>query len=198
MYGKYFTRPRTEEFMNARIKPYLLLAAMLFCGFSTISAYAAGGETGGGANSINGKLIDEYFHPISTESAYKSVQSILAVLHAKLQPTDNSSDVPMGSPDWWRSELQATFDKTPRQLSWYFIPGKVKNLTEPITGIPFPSDQVAVQTATGDVWVDEDLFRSKNLKPDDLKALQISTILHEIVLRTAHQQDLYLSYQLKH
>ncbi len=164
-----------------------------------VRTLAMGTKDGGGANSINGKLIEEYLHPISSEPAYKqSVRPLLAVLNAKLKPAAEPGNLQIGSQDWWKSELQDLFAASQKDLTWYFISGKLKQLTEPVTGIPFPSDQVAVQTAAGEVWVDEDLFRSKKLKPDELLALQASTIVHEIVLRASIKQDVYLAYQFHH
>jgi hypothetical protein len=164
---------------------------------SQIDQLIMGGNSGGGANSIDGHLIEDYIKSINSEATYKSkVRPFLQMLHAKLQ-SNETGEAAFGSNDWWHNEIQAVIDATPKELTWYFVPGKVKQLTETVTGLPFPSDQVAIQTPTGEVWVDETLFRSKKLSPKELENFQTSIILHEILLRAARKQDNLLASYLR-
>ncbi len=88
-----------------------------------------GGVNGGGGNSINHKMIESYRKKISEMPEYKTFV-VMALNDLK------------GYYPLMATELM----KKMNHLAWYIIPKELSELPEKITGLPFSTEQVAVQT----------------------------------------------------
>jgi hypothetical protein len=117
-----------------------------------------GAEGSGGGNTLGGKLVESYNVDLDKLSGYNELyKPVMDTLNAKLP------------------FLGLTFSGDANQIAWYLIPATLKSRSETVTGLPFPSDQVAVQKS-GEVWIDQDLFNS--LDPSERGKL----LLHEVIL----------------
>lgn len=133
-----------------------ILAMQLFC------LYAYSGQDRGGGNVLGGKLVESYITDIESVPEYKEI----------VMPIVKKTSV--------RNEGLASFLKTGfKKLTWYFIPTELKEQASIITGLPFSSNQIAVQNSvTGEVWVDATQFRSI----DSLERAKL--LVHESLLYT--------------
>ncbi len=124
-----------------------------------------GNSNGGGGNSLGGKLIESYIKdPMFEIPAYSNVVEPMFELLATKSPC-----------------LTKVYQTNINKLTWYFIPSRLKELSESVTGIPFLSDQIAVpKMSTNEVWIDSDLFESLD---SDLERGKL--IIHEAVLKSA-------------
>lgn len=125
-----------------------------------------GNEGGGGGNWLGGKLVEDYLVDIHREPAYKDVVAPLLTKLAALNPAGQ-----------YDSLIKYVQDEE-ETIAWYFIPATLKQLSSDITGLDFPTEQPAVQTKAGEVWIDQDLFHSKD------QATQSRLLIHEIVMRS--------------
>lgn len=136
----------------------------------TIPSALRGGTSGvgGGGNTLNGKLIENYVFDITTTPAYKMV---VAPLLARFESRFKQGE--------YVQFLLKSLQLSSAEIAWYMVPTELKELTTNFTGLPFPSEQLAVQTDAGEVWVDKNMFAKNDLNEQAL------LIMHEIVLRAA-------------
>jgi hypothetical protein len=121
-----------------------------------------GGVNGGGGNSIDGRLIESYVKNIENIDGYKEV--IVPVLNHL------SMELP-----GFAYLLKSTVERT----TWYIVPKSLKARSEDITGLPFPSDQTAVQ---GDLEVFIDREKFQELFKIAGKQEQGRLLLHELIM----------------
>ncbi len=140
-----------------KTKPFLA-ALFLAVTLSHFANAGTGAEGGGGGNSINGKLVESFVRDITQTKAFAE----------KVSPLLDSLDKKV-------PKIVKFYRDVLGRIDWYFIPGNLKTQSESATGLPFPSDQVAVQRAR-EVWIDEDLYNALSI--DD----QAKLILHEMLL----------------
>jgi hypothetical protein len=128
----------------------------------TLNALAQGGDkVGGGGNTINGHLIEEYVvDPHSLKAFQNELSPIIKLAGQRVEGMD--------------SDLRSIFDKK----TWYMLPVHLKELPHSITGLPASTDQTVVQTADS-VWVDASEF---NAMSEHSQALML---LHEVGLNLA-------------
>lgn len=120
----------------------------------------AGANGSGGANSLGGKMIESYIKEPNKLRGYSMFYVQLNILKNK-------------SPD-----LYAVLSEGLSNSTWYFIPGSLKELSINVTGIPFGSDQTAIQVfKTREIWVDQNKYDS--LESDNERA---TAIAHEALL----------------
>lgn len=147
------------------MKHFILILAVVG---ALSSAHALDKDRGGG-NIIDNKLVESYQRDITTIPGYKEV--VVPVL------TSLQKKVPQFG-EFLISQSQS--------FSFYLIPANLHPLAEEVTGLPFPSDQTAIQSSN-EVWVDSGLF-AKMARSEQGKLL-----LHEIILHAAkttwHQAD---------
>lgn len=120
----------------------------------------AGANGSGGANSLGGKMIESYIKEPNKLPGYSMFYAQLNILKNK-------------SPD-----LHAVLLEGLRNSTWYFIPSSLKELSINVTGIPFGSDQTAIQVfKTREIWIDQNKYDS--LESDFERA---TVIAHEALL----------------
>jgi hypothetical protein len=132
---------------------------------NAVSAESVGTAGGGGGNTLGGKLVESYNVKPSTLPGYDQYfKPILDAIKAKVPRAGGLMEYTLDSAEW------------------YLIPGMVKPQSEQVTGLPFPSDQVAVQKQ-GEIWIDQDMDEA--LEPKE----QGKLILHEVVLALLRRTD---------
>ncbi len=134
---------------------------LILTAFSSHFALAVkGNEGGGGGNTLYGRPIESYIGDVTSYSSYKKV---IAPLLSRLK-----DKVP-----GFANQLKDSATKK----SWYFVPTKLDNLPNNVTGIDFKSDQVVVQSRRS-VWIDKKAFDTLGASESD----QSTLILHELVM----------------
>jgi hypothetical protein len=125
----------------------------------TVNAVAESGDkVGGGGNTINGHLIEEYAIDAHSIASYKkNIVPIIQLAGKRIEGID--------------SKLQSIFDKK----TWYMLPVHLKELPRSVTGLPAASDQTVVQTADS-VWIDATEFQAMS------EYSQTLMLLHEMGL----------------
>ncbi|MGZ3806010.1 MAG: hypothetical protein ACXVB4_17480 [Pseudobdellovibrionaceae bacterium] len=121
-----------------------------------------GGVNGGGGNSINGRIIEYYVVDIKKVSGYKEI--IVPILR----------NMSLALP-----QFEALLKTTLSRMTWYIVPASLRPRSNELTGLPFPSDQVAVQ-GNLEVFIDESMF--KKLLKSGGKPEQGRLLLHEIIM----------------
>lgn len=147
----------------------VIVLSILLTLFSAVTAIA-GNSSGGGGNALDGKEIESYEKPVNDIAGYSEVVEPAFVALYKLLP-------------------QYSQNLRTEPLSFYLVPSQLRELGEDVTGLPFPSDQVAIQK-NREVWIDSDLFDTMGT-PQTRKVEEGRLLLHEIVLA-----DLLRIYQV--
>ncbi len=151
---------------TSHISTILLRSSLVVLAFAfgPSSAWATrGGDHSGGGNSLNYRIIESYVKPLEEIDGYQRfLAPILEDIRTKL---------PL-----FHDRLQARMT----EMTWYIVPTRVKPVAQEYTGLPFDSDQLAVQnTVSGEVFMDQNMFGS--IPSESEKGRQL---LHEIVENT--------------
>ncbi len=150
--------PQTWEIMKKRNVVFGALISMALAGSISATLAAEGGHSGGGGNSVNSRIVESYIQSVEQIDGYRDfLAPILEDLHVKLPVFY----------DFLQSRLT--------EMTWYMVPARLKPIAQEYTGLPFDSDQLAIQnTETGEVFIDAELF--KNMSNEKGRHL-----LHELV-----------------
>ncbi|MFZ3231469.1 MAG: hypothetical protein WA160_14780 [Pseudobdellovibrio sp.] len=109
------------------------------------------GQDRGGGNMLGGKMIESYI-----KSPLEELKDGRA-LNERLQIVKSKSE-----------DLYSLLMEGLHMGTWYFIPASLKELSQNITGIPFSSDQTAVQVfSTQEIWVDQSIYSSADPSSDE-------------------------------
>lgn len=91
-------------------------------------SFAQMGQDRGGGNMLGGKMIESYIkHPIEDLKDGRALEERLEIVKSK-------------SEDFYSLIIEGL-----EMTTWYFIPSSLKQLSQNITGIPFSSNQAAIQ-----------------------------------------------------
>lgn len=121
-------------------KILLIILTMLF----SFNTFANLGRESGGGNILGGKMVESYIIDPMTLSDADALNQRLLILKEK------------------NIDLYTLIKKGLNKPTWYFIPGALKELSENITGIPFVTDQIAIQNfKTNEIWIDQSLYSSE-------------------------------------
>ena len=156
------TQNETKNFLGSLITK----ASMTFVLASTLTLSAVAGPiSDGGGNAVNYKIIESYHKDINDLSSYKNYTlPLLNDLKTKLPHFVN------------------VIEKQQSKMTFYFVPRKNKLLAEKYTGLPFESDQVALnKIESGEVFIDEDL--ANKMSPNERGLLLLHEIIESIVLK---------------
>ncbi len=131
-----------------------------------ISFQTHGGQDRGGGNTLGGKMIESYIK--NPKSLYDGT---LLDQRLKLLKEKNI-------------DLYSILEKGLRVPLWYFIPGNLKELSETVTGIPFSSEQTAIQSiSTNEIWVDQTSYDSLDLDLNSKSSIEKQKLLaHEALI----------------
>lgn len=137
---------------------------------SQFVSFRDGNSNGGGGNSLDGKMIESFIKdPVFEVPSYQNVVAPLFELLKIKSPC-----------------LAKVYQTNINKLTWYFIPARLKGLTESITGIPFLSDQIAVPNMSlHEIWIDLDLFEALDSEVERAKLL-----VHEAILKSSSFYDI--------
>ena len=123
--------------MKSKILTVLFSLSFSFNTFATL------GRESGGGNMLGGRMIESYIVDPTTISDAQALNERLMVIKEK------------------NIDLFSLISKGLIRPTWYFIPGTLKELSENITGIPFTSEQIAIQNFdTNEIWIDETLYKN--------------------------------------
>jgi hypothetical protein len=126
--------------------------------FPALASKGEGPGVSGGGNAINHQMIEAYVSDISLNPVFiNQVSPIFAELDKKVPG------------------FGSLLSRRANEVTWYFIPTALRERTEKQTGLPFDSDQIAVQRYN-EVFVDREQFNALTLDS------QVKLIVHESVL----------------
>jgi hypothetical protein len=148
----------------------ILLASAQPSYAQSAAAPDAGPSNGGGGNSINGHLIEEYVVGVDQIPGYADAEKYLQKVKGMF-PGQGS-----GVADF-RQGLGDLLEQKMKEKTWYLIPANNRQISASVTGLSFPSDQTAAQV-NGEIFISQPSFNQ--LAP----ASQGILILHETVMAT--------------
>lgn len=133
---------------------------------TTSFAQRGGADTGGG-NAVGPFIVESYIKPIEEISGYNEV--VVPVME------NAGAKVP---------GLRVAMESAIANISWYMIPAPIKPLAEKYVGLPFASDQIAVQKiSTSEVFTDTNLFMSKKMSTQERGRQLLHEIFENILMR---------------
>lgn len=135
--------------------------------FSTAFAKSGGAIAGGGGNTLNGIVIEEY----QTENPFKELPNLLTAKKQTLSKIENIA------PDFAK-DLQNEFENR----TWYVLPVKFNELSSERTGLNFKTDQPAYQN-------EEEVFISLPQIETMADNAQLSLFQHEIIMMGLKNKD---------
>lgn len=148
------------RFHIQQIYSALLMVTLLS---APVVSFAGPGGTGGG-NSLAGEMIESYIVDPQDTAAGKILETRLQIVSQK-------------SPDLYALMQIGLADRT-----WYFLPAKLKQLSQQVTGIPFGSTQTAIQQLERrEVWVDSTSYTALKDNTERAKLLAHEALLGGIV-----------------
>jgi len=114
-------------------------------------SFAQMGQDRGGGNMLGGKMIESYIkNPIEDLKDGRALGERLEIVRSK-------------SEDFYSLIIEGL-----EMTTWYFIPSSLKQLSQNITGIPFSSNQAAIQIFdTQEIWIDQTTFNSADPLKDE-------------------------------
>ncbi|MGE3608149.1 MAG: hypothetical protein AB7I27_01080 [Bacteriovoracaceae bacterium] len=142
----------------------LLQTIILTLGLIQTQAYAfEGNSSGGGGNSLNGIIVEDYI--VSNNSEIEGYTEFIKTV----------SKIKKKAPIF-AYLLEETF----KNLTFYLVPTELNNLSDQQTKIPFDNEQTAIQI-DGEVFINSNLFSKRPLETKG------KLLLHEVIERTFFQ-----------
>ncbi len=127
----------------------LLSISTSFVGLSP--SLAIEGQDRGGGNMLGGRMIESYIKaPLIELKDGQALNQRLEIVRSKSE------------------DFYSLITEGLHMATWYFIPASLKELSQSTTGIPFTSNQAAVQVFdTQEIWVDQTMYESADSTQDE-------------------------------
>lgn len=165
---KIMSQNETQANLESKIKKAFAVFLIATC--ASIAGHA-GPISDGGGNTLNYKLIQSYQMNVINSKAYKSLQPTLDNLKVKLP------------------NLHKALTTKMRDSAFYLVPKKMKTLAGEYTGLPFVSDQLAInKIKTSEIFIDNEIY--SKMPADEQGRVLLHETLESLILFLSGVSDI--------